>query len=464
MLESTQKTNRKLPNWLYVLEGWVLGLLVGVAALLFVGTNLVFFTHADRVLPNIYIEDQLVGGLNQAELTELVEKSFVIEGQMNLKIDNPPINLSTTAKDLELKFDPQAAIETALLYGKTGPWIERTKILIGLVRRPLLVELKPQYNQTALEEMVVRAAQLIDQEHRPPSASLGQSSLIETLEIDPGQIGLTLDTEGGKHNLSNQIKQNARNTSVRARLSPTLNLDLTENINSTGRSLSETEVQNAKQRAEKLVGKKLKLTSQVASFTLDDKELVSLLAFPTGVSQAQLEKHLGAWSQKIDSEPIEPVFEYDPNTLKVKQFTPPRDGLKLEESELMSKIALLLEDMGREEFPEIELPTTSTPPKISLAETNTLGISEKIGHGSSLFRGSPSNRVHNISVSANRTSLILIAPGQEFSFNRTLGEVSVNTGYRQAYVIRAGRTELGDGGGVCQVSTTVFREIGRAHV
>jgi vancomycin resistance protein YoaR len=50
-----------------------------------------------------------------------------------------------------------------------------------------------------------------------------------------------------------------------------------------------------------------------------------------------------------------------------------------------------------------------------------------------------------------------VAPGEEFSFNKTLGEVSANTGYRPAYVISGGQTILGDGGGVCQVSTTTFR-------
>src|SRR5205085_743367 len=52
---------------------------------------------------------------------------------------------------------------------------------------------------------------------------------------------------------------------------------------------------------------------------------------------------------------------------------------------------------------------------------------------------------------------VLIAPGQVFSFSKAIGEVSSFTGYKQAYVIENGKTVLGDGGGVCQVSTTLFR-------
>jgi len=49
--------------------------------------------------------------------------------------------------------------------------------------------------------------------------------------------------------------------------------------------------------------------------------------------------------------------------------------------------------------------------------------------------------------------------GSSISFNNVLGDVSAFTGYKQAYVIMDGKTVLGDGGGVCQVSTTLFRAL-----
>jgi vancomycin resistance protein YoaR len=52
---------------------------------------------------------------------------------------------------------------------------------------------------------------------------------------------------------------------------------------------------------------------------------------------------------------------------------------------------------------------------------------------------------------------VLIAPDEVFSFNKAIGDISRYTGYKEAYVISGGKTILGDGGGVCQVSTTLFR-------
>ena len=62
-------------------------------------------------------------------------------------------------------------------------------------------------------------------------------------------------------------------------------------------------------------------------------------------------------------------------------------------------------------------------------------------------------------MAAGRINGILIAPNEEFSFDKALGDVSAFTGYQQAYIIQNGRTVLGDGGGVCQVSTTFFRAL-----
>jgi vancomycin resistance protein YoaR len=65
--------------------------------------------------------------------------------------------------------------------------------------------------------------------------------------------------------------------------------------------------------------------------------------------------------------------------------------------------------------------------------------------------------VRNIEVAAARFHGLLVAPGATFSFNENLGDVSLDTGFAEALIIYGGRTIRGVGGGVCQVSTTVFR-------
>jgi vancomycin resistance protein YoaR len=86
-----------------------------------------------------------------------------------------------------------------------------------------------------------------------------------------------------------------------------------------------------------------------------------------------------------------------------------------------------------------------------------LGIKELIATGTSHFAGSIPTRIYNVNLAASRINGTLIAPNEIFSFNNTVGDISSLSGYKQAYVIQNGQTVLGDGGGVCQVSTTIFR-------
>lgn len=96
-------------------------------------------------------------------------------------------------------------------------------------------------------------------------------------------------------------------------------------------------------------------------------------------------------------------------------------------------------------------------PEITLSSLNNFGIEELIAIGQSDFSHSIPERIHNLTLAASKFHGLLIPPNKVFSFNENLGEVSSLTGYKPAYIIKDGKTILGDGGGVCQVSTTLFR-------
>jgi vancomycin resistance protein YoaR len=97
------------------------------------------------------------------------------------------------------------------------------------------------------------------------------------------------------------------------------------------------------------------------------------------------------------------------------------------------------------------------PPVLTLKDVQKLGIKDLIARGESNFSGSPRNRVKNIGVGRLRYQGILVAPDEEFSFNRYLGLVTAETGYLPELVILENVTTPQYGGGLCQVSTTAFR-------
>ena len=161
----------------------------------------------------------------------------------------------------------------------------------------------------------------------------------------------------------------------------------------------------------------------------------------------------------IDVAPEDGLFSFSEG--KVKQFKPSKNGLKLNQEVVTETVIDYLETVSESDesnqTKSIQLPVEIVLPAITTEKANNFGIKELIGEGKSKFVGSIAGRVHNIALAASRINGRLIAPGTTFSFNDALGDVSAATGFQPAYIIKGGRTVLGDGGGVCQVSTTLFR-------
>ena len=97
-------------------------------------------------------------------------------------------------------------------------------------------------------------------------------------------------------------------------------------------------------------------------------------------------------------------------------------------------------------------------PQVSGSSTaEQLGITQLLLSETSYFFGSSPERIQNIEAAAARFHGVLVAPGETFSMGATMGDVSLDNGFAEALIIYGGRTIKGVGGGVCQVSTTLFR-------
>jgi len=138
---------------------------------------------------------------------------------------------------------------------------------------------------------------------------------------------------------------------------------------------------------------------------------------------------------------------------ELKIVSPPKSGTQLKIDESIEKIKKDI--LSRKN--KIVLLVDTKEPEITEKKINDLKIEKLIGSGTSNFSGSPRNRVHNIRVGASKFNGILIAPNEIFSFNKILGAVGPAQGYLPELVIKNNKTVPEYGGGICQVSTTVFR-------
>lgn len=180
-------------------------------------------------------------------------------------------------------------------------------------------------------------------------------------------------------------------------------------------------------------------------------------------SEDVLKNSLSEISQKAYFPPTDAVFTFQNG--KVTTFKASKDGQSVDFEELKRKLDSYFIKVlyaNKSQAIRIQIPIKILYPNITTEKVNNLGIKELLAEGHSLFQHSIAGRIYNITLAATRLNGILVKPEEEFSFGKALGDVSSFTGYKQAYIIQNGKTVLGDGGGVCQVSTTLFRALLKA--
>ena len=171
-----------------------------------------------------------------------------------------------------------------------------------------------------------------------------------------------------------------------------------------------------------------------------------------------IQTYLENLSAGINIPPVNARFEM--NNGKITEFIASQAGRALNISKTLSNIiTALTSDSLNNDVTSPTLVIDDVQPDISLDKVNDLGIKSLLGRGDSNFAGSSSSRINNIEVSSNIFNAILLKPGEEFSFVSQLSPVDDLSGYKTELVIKKNKVVPELGGGICQVSTTLFRAV-----
>ncbi len=153
---------------------------------------------------------------------------------------------------------------------------------------------------------------------------------------------------------------------------------------------------------------------------------------------------------EINRQPADAVVGWNGGLVSVVESV---NGVELNPTELAQAIeASFFGNHG-----PVAAPATITRPQIDSANLDKLGIVTLLGTGTSNYSGSSDGRATNVAVGAERLNGTLVPPGGEYSFNNSIGVINEENGFVEAQVIDGERIGQDIGGGICQVSTTVFR-------
>ncbi|MGN1059758.1 MAG: VanW family protein, partial [Clostridia bacterium] len=107
----------------------------------------------------------------------------------------------------------------------------------------------------------------------------------------------------------------------------------------------------------------------------------------------------------------------------------------------------------------ITIPITTTPAKVTASQLKASLFPDLLGSYSSKYNAGDTSRSHNLSLASQKISEVVLAPGDIFSYNGTVGPRTLERGFRTANVYVGNRVEPGVGGGICQVSSTLFNAV-----
>jgi vancomycin resistance protein YoaR len=410
---------------------------IGVVALLALAIVLVvplFFAGSpDRLAAGTRIAGIDVGGLTTGDATALLEGRSARLANVPVTFTSGGHRFQLTAKELGVRVDWGAAVAAARRQGAGN------SILRGY--RRLSLEFFPQdlvppirAYQNGLDYELGLIANAVNTPHR--EARLVRRGLHIT--IAAGTTGRELD------------KAAARQTIVRA-LASFSRAPVGLPIRVVTPRITVQSLTAAQRTASTIVSAPVTLVAGKTRLRVPRWRLATLLDLSTlRFSGSAADAFFARLQNQVDRAPKDASFAVAAGG-KIR-VVPAAEGVALDVARSAGRVLAAAE---RSTNRVAQLAVSTAAPARSTAEAEAMGITGTVGSYETVYGGDP-NRIHNVELVAHLVDNKLIAPGATFSFNGTTGERSAAKGFLEAPVIVNGELQTGLGGGVCQVSTTVF--------
>ena len=363
------------------------------------------------------IEECVAGPLEELELTGFKE------------------NVTLSAKRLGADFDVSATVDAAYAVGREGSIVERlldrVRAARGQVEAPLVADYEPQTLRVAVENLAGR----VNAEPRKASVSVSGSEV----RVQTAREGYELDVPATTENVERALK------------------DISGEATLAGETrepeVSTREAERAADRAREAVAAPVLLTAEGARWTLSTAEAGQALEVTSkdGEIRVRLNRDglrdiMADVYDALTVEPVEAGYVVDGAEVSVKEG---RTGVKIEEESLFGALENGL-FKGRREY---EIPTAALEPELTTAEAKELKPTTLLGEYRTDYTwDTDPGRRTNMRRASDAINGTFVAPGEVFSYNA----VTEPLDYEEAKVIENGAVAYEEGGGLSQVSSTLY--------
>lgn len=412
--------------------------------------------HAGLIYSGVSVGDVDLSQMTPAEAKAALAGAFpyVQEGVIVLQDKNHPAEWTYAPADLGLSVEVDETVQAALNIGRSGSPAGRLQEMFA-----------SYYYGRSLNPTLLMDAGQYDAALRALAAEINQPATDAALSYSDGKVGF-LPGEPGRE---------LDTADLHARLQPLLlnfqNAEIELLIHEIEPVLFDdtavtAEIQNILAGPMSFYLAEPLDDLDIGSITLPQETLASWLRVDTvannngNTSQNVIvdENAVRHWLRQFETElyrePTNARFYFDDDTEELVLVAAHVNGRALD---IDATLQQFLTQVGTSNRAVPFMLTEIAPTVHDNATAAELGITELITSTTTWFYGSTDARKHNIARSAANFFGIVVAPGDEFSFNKYLGSISESDGYEEGLIIVGGRTIKGVGGGVCQVSTTLYQ-------
>jgi vancomycin resistance protein YoaR len=412
--------------------GLALGGLV-LASVLYAGSP-------DRLAGGLTIAGVDVGGLETAEAKGLLEQRAAAIARKPVVFTVRGQNFRIRPVDLNLRVDWGAAVNSARAEG------DGFAPLRGVKRMRLRlfgddVSPKVRYDGSKLRAELAAISRAVDRPHNEAALELRGLKVV----VVPAQQGNVVDRKEAVRSILAALTSFERGAPV------------TLAMRSDPPRVTAATLAPALREARIALSKPVRLTLGATAYRVPRWRIAEMLRLPKNGAKEVRIAGPGATAffkrleKVVNAPPKDAQFIVYSNGVRIQ---PSKDGRMLD----VPKTAEALHAAAVRVLPArrtAAIVVGISHPKRTTADAEKMGITGVVGSYTTYYGGVP-NRIHNVQLVSRLIDNQLIPPGTEFSFNGTTGERTAEKGFLEAPVIINGELETGLGGGVCQVSTTVF--------
>lgn len=396
--------------------------------------------YGGQVYPGAAVQNVNLGGLTRDEAITRLRDHLSPYEQLASTLHFEDQIWTATLAEIGGTINYEATIDLAMDHGRES-WGDRyTAFFADELSAP--VELVIDWDSAKAYDYLETLAPAIDIDARNARLfrSEGEIRLIDSIE------GRSLDRDAAVDALEDAILNREH-----------AEIDL--QTQSVEPDVTTAELEPYKSQAIRLIGEQVVLRHGELNYPVSAEHLAQALIIDESnqprIDASKLVDRLDAIAADVYVNPQNAMLGWDSGLYVVKEDV---DGLEMDREAAEQLIAELAQSDERSS----ELPTRPARARARADNLDELGIETHLAYGSSSFAGSSWERATNVGVAANNISFKLVAPGETFSYNRLQGPITEETGFVSGSIISGDWTATDIGGGVCQVSTTVFRAAARA--